>query len=538
LRCFRSNRKIKRTPRRYHDVSCREGRCSLHSQRGPCLDTNQKQHCGFPEFVWIWNKFQGLTTPPLHLRIARWLANRRAAGDRELLLMAFRNSGKSTIVGLFAAWLLLRDSNTRILVIAAEFTLAKKMVRNVKRIIERHPCTQHLKPGRADQWASDQFTVCRTVELRDPSMLAKGIGANVTGLRADVIICDDVEVPNTCDTAAKRADLRARLQDIEYVLIPGGLQLFVGTPHSYYSIYAAQCRSEIAEERAFLEGFRRLELPLLDTEGNSLWPERFPLAKIDGIRRRSGPSKFESQMMLRPRNLANGRLDPDALRHYEAELHYSEGNHEATLTLEGRRLISASCWWDPSYGAPDKGDASVVATVFTDDHGDYWLHRICYLKHDPALAQQVDEATQLCRQVAAFARELYLPAVTIETNGLGRFLPGLLRREIAGAGMRCAVIEKVASRQKDLRIIDAFEAVLAAGRLHAHTSVFATPFAGEMRDWQPGGKGRDDGLDAVAGCLLNEPVRLYRQPPDANTEIMGKWRHSQSVIEADTDFPV
>jgi hypothetical protein len=217
-------------------------------------------------------------------------------------------------------------------------------------------------------------------------------------------------------------------------------------------------------------------------------------------------------------------------------LHYSEGNREATLSLSGRRLVSASCWWDPSYGAPNKGDASVVAAVFTDDHGDYWLHRIRYLKHDPALAEQVDEATQLCRQVAAFARELYLPAVAIETNGLGRFLPSLLRREIAAAGMRCAVIEKVASRQKDLRIIDAFEAVLAAGRLHAHKTIFATPFAGEMRDWQPGGKGRDDGLDAVAGCLLNEPVRLHRRPPDADAVVMGKWRHGHSSIEADTDF--
>jgi hypothetical protein len=206
----------------------------------------------------------------LHLRIARWLANRWAAGDRELLLMAFRNSGKSTIVGLFAAWLLLQDSNTRILALAAEFALAKKMVRNVKRVIERHPCTQHLKPGRADQWAADQFTINRNAELRDPSMLAKGIGANVTGLRADIVICDDVEVPNTCDTAAKRAELRARLHDIEYVLIPGGLQLFVGTPHNYYSIYAAEPRGEIGEEHAFLDGFRRLELPLLDAKGNSL----------------------------------------------------------------------------------------------------------------------------------------------------------------------------------------------------------------------------------------------------------------------------
>lgn len=187
----------------------------------------------FEDFLEAWNRDQGLTTPPVHRRIAAWLAARWRAGDRHLLLMAFRNCGKSTLVGLFAAWLLARDPDLRILVLAADLALAKKMVRTVKRIVERHPATRGLKPARADQWAAEQFSVNRTRELRDPSMLARGITANITGSRADVVICDDVEVPKTCDTAAKRADLRERLGEIDYVLVPGGLQLYVGTPHSY-----------------------------------------------------------------------------------------------------------------------------------------------------------------------------------------------------------------------------------------------------------------------------------------------------------------
>jgi hypothetical protein len=31
-------------------------------------------------------------------------------------------------------------------------------------------------------------------------------------------------------------------------------------------------------------------------------------------------------------------------------------------------------------------------------------------------------------------------------------------------------------------------------------------------------------------------VRLYRRPPDANTVVIGKWRHNRSAVEADTDF--
>ena len=154
---------------------------------------------GFPEFLWIWNRIQSLPTPRLHLSIARWLAGRWSAGDRELVLLAFRNSGKSTLVGLFSVWLLTRDPNLRILVLAGDFALAKKMVRNAKRIIERHPVARHLRATHGELWASDQFTVKRPFELRDPSMLAKGMAANITGLRADVVICDDVEVLSTAE---------------------------------------------------------------------------------------------------------------------------------------------------------------------------------------------------------------------------------------------------------------------------------------------------------------------------------------------------
>jgi hypothetical protein len=45
----------------------------------------------------------------------------------------FRNAGKSTLVGIFCAWLLLNNPDLRILVLAAEHDLARKMARNVKR---------------------------------------------------------------------------------------------------------------------------------------------------------------------------------------------------------------------------------------------------------------------------------------------------------------------------------------------------------------------------------------------------------------------
>lgn len=449
----------------------------------------------FPVFLVMWNRRQNCATPALHLRIARWLETHDRE-DSRMLLLAFRGAGKSTLVGLFCAWTLYRDPDTRILVLAADDTLAARMVRAVRRILERHPLTPALKPPHADQWAADRFTVARTQELRDPSMRAAGIGANVTGSRADLIVCDDVEVPNTCDGPEKRENLRARLSETDYILAPGGRVVTIGTPHVAQSIYidpqAAACA--------------RLEIPVLTPEGSSAWPEKFPLERIESLRLRSGPNRFASQMMLRPLSPEDSRLPAHLFQPYDAQPMWNK--EIGGLYLDGRRLVHAGAWWDPAFAAA-RGDRSVLACVFVDEDGHYRVQQLAYLRTDPATDD--DEATAQCRAVAQIAKSLFLPLVAVETNGLGKFLPAILRREMGRIRAGCAVVEKTSHTAKDTRILEALDAPLAARRIHVHRSVLETPFADEIRDWRPGrSRGHDDGLDALAGALSLQPTRVDR----------------------------
>ena len=455
----------------------------------------------FRQYVWLWNRLQGLTTPALHLEIAGWLEAAWRRGDERLLLMVFRDAGKSTLVGLFCTWLLGVDPNLRILVVAAEHNLATKMVRNVRGVLERHPLAKALLAPANGSWASDQLTVERPRELRDPSMLARGLGANLTGSRADLVICDDVEVPNTADTATKRDDLRRRLAELSFVLVPGGVQLCIGTPHAQDTIYADPEGRE-PDNRPFLADYRRLVLPILDDRGLSRWPERFPLPKVQALEREVGPLRFRAQMLLEPVDLREVRLDPSRLVPFDGEVEIATANRRRRYTLEGRELKTANCWWDPAFGSPSGGDASVVAVVFADAEGGFWCTDMVYLTHDPALAGEVDEATQLCRQVVAIARRNGCPTITLETNGIGRFLPNLLRQTIAKVNAPVSVREHTATRNKDRRIVEAFDPVLAARSLRLHRRVLATPLVQEMRDFQPGAHNRDDGLDALAACLV------------------------------------
>ncbi len=466
------------------------------------------KHASFSVFVSVWNQIQGYKTPRVHFQIAEWLEEAWVSGDRHLLLMAFRACGKSTLVALFVAWVLYRDPNMRILILSAESDLASKMVGNIRRILERHPLTQGLKPRVPTQWSGDRLTIERTRDSRDPSVLARGVTSNITGSRADLIICDDVEVPNTCDSADKRENLRLRLNETPFILVPNGTMLYVGTPHSYFSLYADKPREEIGEERVFLEGYTRLKIPVLTDEGESVWPERFSLDEIADQRLKAGPNKFQSQMMLEPINILDGHLDPTLLQFYHDDLVYSEAQTRPVLHIGTTQMVSASAWWDPAFGGKG-GDNSVVAIVFSDAEGNKYIHSVSYLKIDEH--SEEDEATQQCRAVVGLMQEFYVPSVALEINGLGKFLPSILRRELAKSHVNCAVLEMSSRRAKELRILEAFDAPMAARSLSIHRTVSKTPFLTEMQEWQPKKTNTyDDGLDAVAGALSLEPVRMKR----------------------------
>ena len=115
------------------------------------MSDHSKDQINFPVFLAVWNKLQGQSTPKVHFKIASWLHHAWMNDHKRLLLMAFRSCGKSTLMGLFCVWLLWRDPNLRILIIATDGALARKMVRQTKRIIEKHPFTKNLKPKTGDQ---------------------------------------------------------------------------------------------------------------------------------------------------------------------------------------------------------------------------------------------------------------------------------------------------------------------------------------------------------------------------------------------------
>lgn len=189
------------------------------------------------DFLNAWNKILGFETPKHHKQILEFLVDVFNNEPRRGLLTAFRHSGKSTVVGIFAACVLYYRPETRILILSAESGLSSRMVSHVKNILENHPWCSDILPDVKKEWGTHKITIKRPIGIREPSVICQGISGNITGMRSDLIICDDVEVPNTCNTLQKRNNLRERLRELYFILSPRGTMIFIGTPHTKDTIY-------------------------------------------------------------------------------------------------------------------------------------------------------------------------------------------------------------------------------------------------------------------------------------------------------------
>jgi hypothetical protein len=189
------------------------------------------------DFLDSWNAILGMTTPEHHKKFMRFLVDARDKPPHRALITAFRHSGKSTVVGVFAAWVLKQNPAARILILSAEQALSSRMVSHIRHIMENHPDCAGMTPNVKKEWAAHKLTIARPIGIREPSVVCQGIHGNITGMRSDLIICDDVEVPNTANTADKRETLRERLRELDFILSPNGMIAYIGTPHANDTIY-------------------------------------------------------------------------------------------------------------------------------------------------------------------------------------------------------------------------------------------------------------------------------------------------------------
>ena len=195
--------------------------------------------------VVVWKHLQLPKPTPIQLDIAEYMQD----GPKRRIIEAFRGVGKSWMAAAYVLWLLRNDPQKKIMVVSASKTRADDFAQFCLRLIREMKILKCLDPDRDEQRsASNRFDVRPSIPDQSPSVKSVGIFGQLTGSRADLILADDVEVPNTAWTVGMREKLLHSVGEFNAILKPGGEILFLGTPQTEESIYnklrtkSYQCR--------------------------------------------------------------------------------------------------------------------------------------------------------------------------------------------------------------------------------------------------------------------------------------------------------
>ena len=191
----------------------------------------------FRNFLFVVWKHLNLPNPTdLQYDIAEFMQH----GPKRSVVMAFRGVGKSWICSAYVVHQLLLDPSKNFLVVSASKSRSDDFSTFTLRIINEIPCLQHLKPRDGQRFSKVAFDVAPATPAHAPSVKSLGITSQLTGSRADVIVADDVEVPNNSQTQGMRDKLDEQVKEFEAIIKPLDTSriIFLGTPQCEDSIYS------------------------------------------------------------------------------------------------------------------------------------------------------------------------------------------------------------------------------------------------------------------------------------------------------------
>lgn len=465
---------------------------------------------GVPEGLWpLYESFRvflaytwkelGLPSPtPVQYDIADYLQ----FGPRRSIVEAFRGVGKSWIAATFVVWLLLRDVNLKIMVVSASKERADNFSTFCLQLISELELLQHLYPETGQRESKLAFDVAGCKPDQAPSVRSIGVGGQMTGGRADIIIPDDVEVPNNSETVAQRAKLAERIKEFDAILKPKGHVKFLGTPQDYESVYnvLAERGYEVRIWPALVpsatqrKGYGTRLAPMIDrltAIGQPTDPARFD--EVDLMERMAsyGRSGFALQFML-DTSLSDQEKYPLKLADFIVDNVDREVGPERALWASGPQQIipdlpllgfSGDRYHRPlDYARSPDGVVErhkytgKVMTIDPSGKGKdetvwnvtYMLNSTIYLPLVRASRAGYTEAT--LEQIALDAKAHKVNAVVIEANFGDGMFSKLLEPYLA-KHHPCEIIEVKASTSKEKRIIDTLEPVMNQHRLVIDPSV-------------------------------------------------------------------
>lgn len=245
------------------------------------------------------------------IELARFISDQ---SNPHRMLQCLRGLSKSLNAQLYTVWRLLNDPDEHILVMSATGSRAVSFTQFVQKLLKLLPVCAGMSPRHNKERTSGQsFDIAGASPSDSPSVYAVGVGNQITGMRATLVIYDDIETAQNADSATQREKVDHFASEATNLLMAGRDEtITLCTPHSMDSIYIDWIQNK---------GFKPLIIPAQYPSDMSLYngnlapyilermeatpdlvglniDERFTLDILESKRLRIGNSQYKLQYQL------------------------------------------------------------------------------------------------------------------------------------------------------------------------------------------------------------------------------------------------
>lgn len=456
----------------------------------------------FRNFLFLCWKQLNLPDPtPLQYDMADYMQH----GDKRAIIQAFRGCGKSYICSAYVVHQLLMDPALNILVVSASKTRSDDFSTFTLRLISEMEILKHLRPSDKQRQSKISFDVGPAPASHAPSVKSLGISSQLTGSRADIIIADDIEVANNSATMLMREKLSEQVKEFDAILKPedSSKVLFLGTPQTEDSIYSR------LQER----GYKSRIWPAVhitpdhnartydgnvatvcedpDKLGKSTEPLRFSDVDLAERKISYGSAGYAMQFMLDSRlsdvdkfplkisDLIVASIDPEVAPEKYVWARDPELEWDSTVP---NVAFAGERYYRPLRALGDHIEytGSVLAIDPAGRGKDETGYAVCkmlngylYIPAAGGLSGGYSEDTLF--QIANLAKEHSVNYIIIESN-FGDAMYNELLKPVLNKVYPCSIEEVRHSTQKEKRIIDTLEPVMAGHKLVIDPSVVQEDF--------------------------------------------------------------
>ena len=213
---------------------------------------------------------------------------------KNLLLLAPRGHGKTTLTMLYIAFRVCYDPRIRVLIASHKEDQANITARNIQRTFEREAIVRDFGLIQGKPWKNG---IMFFKDARHPAVYSVAMGAGMTGWRGDIVLYDDPLTVKNSNSEKKRDIILEWMGGEVYPALdrtPKRKTIIVGTRkhlEDMYSVYMQKPSYEVRIDQLYtMDGDKK----------TYLWPEVWNEEEELEARTEMGPAKFAREMMNDP----------------------------------------------------------------------------------------------------------------------------------------------------------------------------------------------------------------------------------------------